>query len=132
MSDSGEVRPSSMSTSAEAKAEMRQWVDRWKVVGPILDAERWGRLLATSDDELRRQSADLLSLWRPEVGGDDGEAILLQQRTFALDLLLLAFSLRRADARAFAIANRVLLIRATNKVAVDVGLAGSPFEVEAL
>lgn len=78
------MRLSSMSPNAEAKAEMRGWIDRWKVVGPILDAERWVRLLASSDDELRRQSTDLLSLWRPEVAGDDGEAILLQQRTFAL------------------------------------------------
>lgn len=63
---------------------MRRWVDQWKVVGPLLDAERWARLRASSDDELRQQSLDLLSLWRPEVAGDDGEAILLQQRTFAL------------------------------------------------
>lgn len=84
MSDIGEVRPSATQAIAEARAEMRQWVERWKVVGPILDAERWARLQASSDDELKRQSLDLLSLWRPEVAGDDGEAILLQQRTFAL------------------------------------------------
>jgi hypothetical protein len=84
MSDSGEARPSSVPANAETKAEMRQWVDRWKIVGPILDAERWARLQASSDDELRRQSLDLLSLWRPEVAGDDGEAIVLQQRAFAL------------------------------------------------
>ena len=83
MSDSGEVRPSSISP-AEAKAEMRQWVDRWKVVGPILEAERWARLRATSEDDLRRQSLDLLALWQPGVAGDDGEAIVLQQRAFAL------------------------------------------------
>lgn len=84
MSDHREIHPPSVSPNAEAKAEMRAWIDRWKVVGPILDAERWARLLASSDEELRRQSKDLLSLWRPEVAGDDGEAILLQQRTFAL------------------------------------------------
>lgn len=71
-------------TSAEAKAEMRQWVDRWKVAGPLLDEERWARLVASSDDELRQQSRDLLSLWRPGIAGDDGEAIVLQQRAFAL------------------------------------------------
>ena len=84
MSDSGAPRPSSSGLTEEAKAEMRQWVDRWKVVGPLLDAERWARLRATSDDDLRRQSLDLLALWQPGVAGDDGEAIVLQQRAFAL------------------------------------------------
>lgn len=74
----------SSAPSAEAKAEMRQWLDRWKVVGPILDAERWARLLGSSDTELRKQSWELLSLWHPGVSGDDGEAIVSQQRTFAL------------------------------------------------
>ena len=84
MSDSGHARPSALSPTAEARAEMRQWVDHWKVVGPILEAERWARLLATSEDDLRRQSLDLLALWQPGVAGDDGEGIVLQQRVFAL------------------------------------------------
>lgn len=50
----------------------------------------------------------------------------------ALDLLLGSFAPRRSDALTFAIANRVLLIQATNRVAVDVGLAGSDYEVEVL
>ncbi len=83
MSESGHP-PLPSGLTAEAKAEMRQWVDRWKVVGPILEAERWARLLATSEDDLRRQSLDLLALWQPGVAGDDGEAIVLQQRAFAL------------------------------------------------
>ncbi|MDP2320178.1 MAG: hypothetical protein Q8O42_12675 [Acidobacteriota bacterium] len=49
-----------------------------------------------------------------------------------MSLLLGSFTPRRRDALAFAIANRVLLIQATNRVAVDVGLAGSDFEVEVL
>jgi hypothetical protein len=73
-----------MLPTAEAKAEARRWAERWKVVGPILDAERWARLLATSDEELRRQSEDLLNLWQPGVPGDDGEGVVLQQRVFAL------------------------------------------------
>lgn len=73
----------SAAKGAEPKAEMRQWVDRWKVVGPLLEAERWARLLASSDDELRRQSDDLLNLWQPGVPGDDGEGIVLQQQVFA-------------------------------------------------
>jgi hypothetical protein len=84
MSESGQDhRPTPFDTSVEAKAEMRQWLDRWKIVGPLLDAERWARLLASSDDDLRQQSLDLLALWQPGVAGDDGEALILQQRTFA-------------------------------------------------
>lgn len=84
MNERGEDRPRSPVPSVESKVEMRQWMDRWKVVGPLLDAERWARLVASSDDELRQQSQDLLSLWRPGISGDDGEALLLQQRAFAL------------------------------------------------
>ena len=51
--------------------------------GPLLDAERWARLLASSDDELRQQSQDSLNLWQPGMPGDDGEAIVLRQRVFA-------------------------------------------------
>ncbi len=85
MSESGSDRePPVPATSVVAKAEMRQWLDRWKVVGPLLEAERWTRLLAASDDTLRQQSLDLLALWQSGLAGDDGEAIVVQQRTFAL------------------------------------------------
>jgi hypothetical protein len=77
------TREAASTAGADEKAEMRRWVESWKVVGPLLEADRWARLLACSDAELRRQSKDLLSLWRPGIAGDDGEAILLQQRTFA-------------------------------------------------
>ena len=80
--DSGEVLPASASLTAEAKAEMRQWLERWKLAGPILEAERWARLRTSSDDQLRQQSVDLLNVWQPGVPGDDGEAIVLQQRVF--------------------------------------------------
>lgn len=83
MSDWSSERPSTVAPSEDARAELRQWVERWKVVGPILDAERWARLQASSDDELRRQSDELLNLWQPGVPGDDGEGIVLQQRVFA-------------------------------------------------
>ena len=78
-----------------------------------LAVQRWGEPRATQDVDF-------------SVLAPIGE----EQRP--LDLLLGAFTATRADARAFAIANRVLLIQATNKVAVDIGLAGSPFEVEVL
>lgn len=83
MSDSGEVRPSAVFPTAEAKAEARRWVERWKVVGPVLEAERWARLQAATEATLQEQAWDLLSLWQPGVPGDDGEAVRLQQRVFA-------------------------------------------------
>lgn len=45
-----------------------------------------------------------------------------------IDALLSSFSPRRGDARAFALQHRVLLLRHTNGVALDVALAGLPFE----
>ena len=78
-----------------------------------LAVQRWGEPRATQDVDF-------------SVLAPIGE----EQRP--LDLLLGAFTPRRADARAFAIANRVLLIQSTNGVAADIGLAGSPFEVEVL
>lgn len=71
-----------MFPTPEAKVEARRWVDRWKVVGPILEAERWARLQTATDAELKQQAWDLLSLWQPGVASDDGEGIRLQQLVF--------------------------------------------------
>ena len=49
-----------------------------------------------------------------------------------VDATLARFSGRRLDARAFALAYRVLLIRAGNGVAVDLALGGTGFEVESV
>ena len=78
-----------------------------------LAVQRWGEPRATQDVDF--------SVLAPV--GDE-------QRP--LNLLLRVFTPRRADALTFAQANRVLLIRSSNGVAVDVALAGSPFEVEVL
>ena len=78
-----------------------------------LAVQRWGEPRATQDVDL--------SVLAPV--GDERRP---------LDLLLKSFAARRPDAFAFAIANRVLLIQAKNLVAVDVGLAGSAFEVEVM
>lgn len=78
-----------------------------------LAVQRWGEPRATQDVDF--------SMLAP-VG----------EERHSLDLLLRSFTPRRGDALAFAIANRVLLIQATNRVAVDVGLAGSGFEVDVL
>ena len=69
--------------SDEAKAETRRWLERWRVVGPVLDEERWARLQAATEDALQQQAWDLMLLWQPGVAGDDGEGIRLQQRVFA-------------------------------------------------
>jgi hypothetical protein len=45
-----------------------------------------------------------------------------------VDELLAAFESRIADPRAFALANRVVLLFGVGKVPLDVGLAGFPFE----
>lgn len=60
----------------------REWLARWQRVGPMLDDERWERLAQASDAELAARALDLLALWRPEVPGDDGEALAVVQRAF--------------------------------------------------
>ena len=72
----------SLGISPEAKAEMQRWIDRWKWVGPLLDEDRWRRLQRCSEEELTRQALDVLDLWRPDVPGDNGEALVIQQQTF--------------------------------------------------
>lgn len=73
---------------------------------------RWGQPRATAD-------ADISAL---ALYGQEGRV---------LDVLLTRFEPRRADARAFALAHRVLLISAAG-VGIDVALAAFPFEIEAL
>ncbi len=73
---------------------------------------RWGQPRATTDADI--------SVLAPY--GEEGRV---------LDLLLSGFEPRRVDARAFALAHRVLLI-STAGVGIDAALAGSPFEIEAL
>jgi hypothetical protein len=68
---------------AGSRAQMKQWLDNWKVVGPILEAERWARLAAMTDEEAQRASLLVLELWQPDWHGDDGEELLLHQRVFA-------------------------------------------------
>jgi hypothetical protein len=68
---------------AESRAQMKQWLDNWKVVGPILEGERRARLAAMTDEEAQRASLLVLELWQPDWHGDDGEELLLHQRVFA-------------------------------------------------
>jgi hypothetical protein len=74
---------------------------------------RWGQQRATTDVDF--------SVLAPY--GEEGRV---------LDLLLKRFEARRPDARAFALANRVVLLKSSTGVGVDVALAAFPFETEAL
>ena len=67
---------------AEGRAQMKRWLENWKVVGPILEKERWDRVKAMTDEEAQRASWLVLELWQPDWHGDDGEELLLHQRVF--------------------------------------------------
>lgn len=69
---------------AETRAATKQWLGRWKRVGPLLDAERWSRLEAMTAEQRADMTLDLLSLWQPDRPGDDAEALIRVQRAFAL------------------------------------------------
>lgn len=78
-----------------------------------LVVQRWGQPRATTDVDL-------------SVLAPYGE------ETRVLDSLLAHFEGRRPDAREFASINRVLLLRASNGVGIDVALAAFSFELEAI
>lgn len=62
---------------------MREFVERWKGAGDLLEADRWQRLCGATDAELNAMAWNLLGLWQADLEGDDGEAIRIQQRVFA-------------------------------------------------
>ena len=62
---------------------MKRWLENWRRVGPILEAERWERLASMADEDLQQVSRDLLDLWQPDWVGDEGEELLRHQRVFA-------------------------------------------------
>lgn len=74
-----------------------------------LAVQRWGKPRTTQDVDV-----SLLT-------GFDREAEFV-------DPLIQAFSTRLADARQFALNSRVLLLRASNRVPMDISLAALPFE----
>jgi hypothetical protein len=82
------------------------------VIG-ALAVHRWGQPRATSD-------ADFSAI-----------AFYGEERP-VVDVLLKRFEARRPDADAFAIANRVLLLKTREGVEIDVALAAFPFEIEAI
>ena len=78
------TRPSDkLPLDANGRAQMKQWLENWQRVGPILEAERWARLAAMTDEEAGRSLLLVLDLWQPDWPTDDGEELLLHQRVFA-------------------------------------------------
>ena len=68
---------------AQVRAQMKQWLENWQRLGPILDAERWERLRSMTQEESQADTRRVLELWQPDWHGDDGEELLLHQRVFA-------------------------------------------------
>lgn len=69
---------------ADTRAATKQWLENWKHVGPLLDAERWTRLEAMTAGQRADMTLDLLSLWQPDRPGDDADGLIRVQRAFAL------------------------------------------------
>lgn len=86
----------------------RQW--RFCLIGGLA-VVRWGEIRATQD-------LDIIVL--TDLGSEE---------TYIHELLA-HFDSRLADAVAFALKNRVLLISASNSVPIDISLGGIPFEEE--
>jgi hypothetical protein len=72
----------SVQPDADTRALNRRWLENWRRVGPILEAERWERLAAMTDEEAQRATRWVLELWQPDWHGDDGEELFLHQRVF--------------------------------------------------
>lgn len=83
MSSKPTAPESSPPLDAQGRALAKRWIENWKITGPILERERWDRVIALTDDDAARDALDLFDLWRPEWPTDDGEELLLHQRVFA-------------------------------------------------
>ena len=57
----------------------REFVERWRRVGPLLEEERYERLRAMTDDDVRAAIADVLSLPYPDLP-ERGSGLVEQQR----------------------------------------------------
>lgn len=79
MSDS----PGAPLLDAAGRAAMKQWLDNWARVAPILEQERWDRVRALTDADAARDALMLFELWQPDWPTDNGEGLLLHQRVFA-------------------------------------------------
>jgi hypothetical protein len=110
------VTPRPIPELARAAREVLTALDEAHIRACVIGAlavHRWGEPRATSD-------ADLSALAPYGLEAN------------VLDVLLHRFEGRRPGARDFALAHRVLLLKTTAGVEVDVALAAFPFELEAL
>jgi hypothetical protein len=67
----------------EERAATKKWLEIWAETGPLLEAERWNRLLAMSEAEVQTATRQVWELWQPDWPTDEGEGLLLIQRAFA-------------------------------------------------
>lgn len=67
----------------DTRAQHKRWLENWKRVGPLLEAERWERVRNMTDEEALTEMWQLLELWQPDWPTDEGEELLLHQRVFA-------------------------------------------------
>jgi hypothetical protein len=100
------------SAALEALAAMARLGQRACVIGGLA-VQRWGEPRFTQD-------ADLTVL---APLGSEAELV---------DALLLRFQPRAPDAKRHALDRRVLLLRASNRVSLDVSLAATPFEEDVM
>ena len=66
----------------DEREQIRRWLENWARVGPILEAERRARVAGLSDDQAWEESQALFRCWQPDMVGDGGEGLQLQQDVF--------------------------------------------------
>ncbi|HEX5474080.1 MAG TPA: hypothetical protein VFX12_05390 [Vicinamibacterales bacterium] len=74
--------PPPPATSTE-RAQLKQWLDTWSRVGPLLEQERWARLRAMSREEIDRDVLLVLGSWQTDWTGDNGDELLRHQAVFS-------------------------------------------------
>jgi len=72
----------SLPLDPDARELGRRWLENWRHVGPILEAERWERLASMTERQRADTALDLLGLWQPDRPGDEGEALVRVQQAF--------------------------------------------------
>ena len=60
----------------QARADMKRWLDVWKIAGPMLDDERVAGLRRLTATEAARIVVELLWPMVPVGGGDSGEGLV--------------------------------------------------------
>ena len=70
-------------TKDGGRQAIRRWLDTWKQASPALEAERWDRAAAMSDDDAWRQTLDLLADHDIDSKGDEGDGLVRCQEVFS-------------------------------------------------